>query len=89
MAPGNSGTSKTRELVCELLAIRLLKEYSTRELVCFLLLLSVTPVLTTVRSVRSYPPVGIHDSTDIEGIQMPCRTIFSHCKDSHLMATQI
>lgn len=31
--PGNSGTSKTRALVCELLAIKLLKEYSTRELI--------------------------------------------------------
>ena len=31
--PGNSGASKTRALVCELLAIRLLKEFSTRELV--------------------------------------------------------
>ena len=33
MYPGNSGASKTRALVCELLAIKLLKEYSTRELV--------------------------------------------------------
>lgn len=31
--PGNSGTSKTRAMICELLAIRLLKEYSTRELI--------------------------------------------------------
>ena len=31
--PGNSGTSKTRSLVCELLAIKLLKEFSTRELI--------------------------------------------------------
>ena len=33
MNPGNSGTSKTRALVCELLAIKLLREFSTRELV--------------------------------------------------------
>ena len=33
MYPGNSGSSKTRALVCELLAIKLLKEFSTRELV--------------------------------------------------------
>lgn len=33
MNPGNSGASKTRALVCELLAIKLLKEYSTRELI--------------------------------------------------------
>ena len=33
MAPGNSGTSKTRALVCELLAIKLLREFTTRELV--------------------------------------------------------
>jgi hypothetical protein len=33
MNPGNSGTSKTRALVCELLAIKLLKEFTTRELV--------------------------------------------------------
>lgn len=33
MYPGNSGTSKTRALVCELLAIKLLKEFSTRELI--------------------------------------------------------
>jgi hypothetical protein len=31
--PGNSGTSKTRAMVCELLAIKLLKEYTTRELI--------------------------------------------------------
>ena len=30
---GNSGTSRTRAMVCELLAIRLLKEFSTRELI--------------------------------------------------------
>ena len=35
--PGNSGASKTRALVCELLAIRLLKEFSSRELVCVVL----------------------------------------------------
>ncbi|MCJ1472384.1 hypothetical protein MMC13_001031 [Lambiella insularis] len=33
MYPGNSGTSKTRALVCELLAMKLLKEFSTRELI--------------------------------------------------------
>ncbi|KAJ9138835.1 Integral membrane channel protein [Pleurostoma richardsiae] len=31
--PGNAGTSSTRSKVCELLAIKLLKEYSTRELI--------------------------------------------------------
>lgn len=31
--PGNSGTSKTRAMVCELIAIKLLKEYTTRELI--------------------------------------------------------
>lgn len=31
--PGNFGTSSTRAKVCELLAIKLLKEYSTRELI--------------------------------------------------------
>jgi hypothetical protein len=31
--PGNAGNSKTRALVCELLAIKLLKEYNTRELI--------------------------------------------------------
>ncbi|KAL8760009.1 MAG: hypothetical protein Q9199_000385 [Rusavskia elegans] len=31
--PGNSGTSRTRALVAELLAIRLLREFSTRELI--------------------------------------------------------
>lgn len=31
--PGNSGTSKTRAMVCELLAIKLLREFSTRELI--------------------------------------------------------
>lgn len=34
MNPGNSGTSKSRALVCELLAMKLLREFSTRELVC-------------------------------------------------------
>ncbi|KAL8745860.1 MAG: hypothetical protein Q9190_002059 [Brigantiaea leucoxantha] len=33
MNPGSSGTSKTRALICELLAIKLLREFSTRELV--------------------------------------------------------
>lgn len=33
--PGNSGSSRTRALVAELLAIRLLREFSTRELVSF------------------------------------------------------
>jgi hypothetical protein len=31
--PGYAGVSKTRAMVCELLAIKLLKEYSTRELI--------------------------------------------------------
>ncbi|PHH49222.1 hypothetical protein CFIMG_006831RA [Ceratocystis fimbriata CBS 114723] len=31
--PGNAGASKTRSKVCELLAIKLLKEYNTRELI--------------------------------------------------------
>ncbi|KAL2214941.1 putative cation channel family transporter [Thermoascus aurantiacus ATCC 26904] len=31
--PGNSGTSRTRAMVCELLAIKLLKEFTTRELI--------------------------------------------------------
>lgn len=31
--PGNAGNSKTRAMVCELLAIKLLKEYNTRELI--------------------------------------------------------
>ncbi|KAI2468909.1 hypothetical protein F4781DRAFT_245792 [Annulohypoxylon bovei var. microspora] len=31
--PGNAGTSVTRARVCELLALKLLKEYSTRELI--------------------------------------------------------
>lgn len=31
--PGNAGTSSTRSKVCELIAIKLLKEYTTRELI--------------------------------------------------------
>jgi hypothetical protein len=31
--PGNVGVARTRALICELLAIRLIKEYSTRELI--------------------------------------------------------
>ena len=31
--PGNAATSNTRAKVCELLATKLLKEYSTRELI--------------------------------------------------------
>jgi len=31
--PGNSGTNRTRALVCELIAIKLLREYNTRELI--------------------------------------------------------
>ncbi|GKT45599.1 calcium channel YVC1 [Colletotrichum spaethianum] len=33
MYPGNAGISYTRALVCELLALKLLKEYNTRELI--------------------------------------------------------
>ncbi|ROT40528.1 integral membrane channel protein [Sodiomyces alkalinus F11] len=33
MFPGNAGTSVTRAKVCELLALKLLKEYTTRELI--------------------------------------------------------
>ena len=33
MHPGNVGVSKSRALICELLAMRLLKEFSTRELI--------------------------------------------------------
>ncbi|KAK3323415.1 hypothetical protein B0T19DRAFT_203425 [Cercophora scortea] len=33
MYPGNAGTSSTRAKVCQLLAIKLLKEYTTRELI--------------------------------------------------------
>jgi len=33
MYPGNAGTSSTRAKVCELLAMKLLKEYNTRELI--------------------------------------------------------
>ncbi|EFX03334.1 integral membrane channel protein [Grosmannia clavigera kw1407] len=33
LSPGNAGTCSTRGKVCELLAIKLLKEYSTRELI--------------------------------------------------------
>ncbi|KAK7958139.1 hypothetical protein PG988_012987 [Apiospora saccharicola] len=33
MYPGNAGTSSTRARVCELLALKLLKEYGTRELI--------------------------------------------------------
>lgn len=33
MNPGSSGTSKTRAMVCELLALKLIKEYNTRELI--------------------------------------------------------
>ncbi|KAF2083202.1 hypothetical protein K490DRAFT_12394, partial [Saccharata proteae CBS 121410] len=33
MNPGNLGVSKTRGMVCELLAMRLIKEFSTRELI--------------------------------------------------------
>lgn len=31
--PGNSGTNRTRAMVCELLALKLLKEFTTRELI--------------------------------------------------------
>lgn len=31
--PGNAGNSRTRAMVCELLAVKLLKEYNTRELI--------------------------------------------------------
>ena len=45
--PGNSGTSKTRALVCELLAIKLLKEFSTRELVGLFFVISQTQQANT------------------------------------------
>ena len=51
MNPGNSGTSKTRALVCELLAIKMLKEFSTRELVSLWYNNLLTPTNTRLRSV--------------------------------------
>ncbi len=33
LAPGNAGVSRTRALICELLAMRLVKEFTTRELI--------------------------------------------------------
>ena len=65
MNPGNSGTSKTRALVCELLAIKLLREFSIRELVRkqWKILYSNSVVLTAVRSVRSMS-YALHFPTD-------------------------
>ena len=55
MNPGNSGASKTRSMVCELLAIKLLKEFSTRELVSSLYKSSArTNVLIVSRLVCAY-----------------------------------
>lgn len=59
MNPGNSGASKTRAMVCELLAIKLLKEFSTRELVenyCF-----VSPEIVVANPVVDwYTPPAIY-----------------------------
>ena len=53
--PGNSGVCKTRAMVCELLAIKLLKEFTTRELVSLIsmvgVLLPMVHLLTNPRLV--------------------------------------
>ena len=54
MSPGNSGTSKTRALICELLAIKLLREFSTRELVFHSAPPSHRSQLTHARLVTSF-----------------------------------
>ncbi|OIW31961.1 hypothetical protein CONLIGDRAFT_652827 [Coniochaeta ligniaria NRRL 30616] len=59
--PGQAGTSSTRAKVCELLAIKLLKEYSTRELIDAL-------------SYDFYPLQGIPDSMTPFGLGVTGRT---------------
>ena len=67
--PGNSGTSKTRALVCELLAIKLLKEFSTRELVGLFLSSFQCSKLTRIRLVIRVLPYVPHR------IDLPTRCI--------------
>ena len=56
--PGNAGVSSTRAKVCELLALKLLKEYSTRELI-------------DVLSYDFYPLQGLPGTETPAGIQRP------------------
>lgn len=64
--PGNSGASKTRALVCELLAIKLLKEFSTRELVRQRLLVHFFCMLKRDRLVARYAELLTPCHTDAE-----------------------
>ncbi|OTA94477.1 hypothetical protein M434DRAFT_394748 [Hypoxylon sp. CO27-5] len=56
--PGNAGTSMTRAMVCELLALKLLKEYNTRELIDAL-------------SYDFYPLTGLQEAPETETSKSP------------------
>lgn len=72
MYPGNSGASKTRALVCELLAIKLLKEFSTRELVCLCSTRIINRQANYTRLVASFVQSCLPSVLTTD--QMPCRT---------------
>ncbi|KAK3487787.1 uncharacterized protein B0T23DRAFT_214339 [Neurospora hispaniola] len=81
--PANTGTSSTRAKVCELLAIKLLKEYSTRELVDalsydFYPLQGVTGLHMPTNSNKREKPAAMRTSTLEVAIRASAKHFLSH-----------
>ncbi|KAK0718317.1 hypothetical protein B0T26DRAFT_647589 [Lasiosphaeria miniovina] len=83
MNPGNAGTSSTRAKVCELLAIKLLKEYTTRELIDalsydFYPLQGISGSQTPITPAVKPKPVALRTSTLEVAIRASSKRFLSH-----------
>ncbi|KAK3951287.1 hypothetical protein QBC32DRAFT_344425 [Pseudoneurospora amorphoporcata] len=81
--PANTGTSSTRAKVCELLAIKLLKEYSTRELIDalsydFYPLQGVSGMHTPANSNNREKPAAMRTSTLEVAIRASAKHFLAH-----------
>ncbi|CAD6448547.1 f0e7a120-99ba-474b-af5d-3371ab3f9f83 [Sclerotinia trifoliorum] len=84
--PGNAGNSLTRALVCELLAIKLLKEYNTRELIDALSydffplqgLAQPDPAITNWNQRNRMRPVAARISTLEVAIRASAKRLLAH-----------
>ena len=81
--PANTGTSSTRAKVCELLAIKLIKEYSTRELIDalsydFYPLQGVSGMHTPANSNNREKPSAMRTSTLEVAIRASAKHFLSH-----------
>ncbi|KAK0641606.1 hypothetical protein B0T16DRAFT_449019 [Cercophora newfieldiana] len=81
--PGNAGTSSTRAKVCELLAIKLLKEYTTRELIDalsydFYPLQGIPGSQTPIMAGGKSKPAALRTSTLEVAIRASAKRFLSH-----------